>query len=462
MNVSELIKHKGQLSGADYGEIRVHDNMQTMIRLLNGNVVGNAASKTGGLSARVYKNGCWGMSSSPDKSSGGLSDVVKAAVDNASFLGARLQKTRHMLPEPTGIYNSDYRTKKPFASPQDKQDFLKSLDDYITSHYKNLMSRMVMFFGFDSEKTLVTSDGSESYTYVPRAHLYLSMALEKDGAPIDLMANTYGGLGQFEDFFGDPSKLYPVIDKLYEDVSKKREGVYPEAGLKECILAPDLAGILAHEAVGHTVEADSLSIGSIAADLLNKKVASDLVSIVDYANTAFGEICPVPIYVDDEGVKAEDAKLIENGVLVGYMHNRESAERHGVRPTGNGRAFEFGDEPLIRMRNTCILPGTSKLEDMIADVEDGYLLSHPSNGQADMTSEFMFGITMGYEIKNGKLGKAILDSTVSGVAFDMLKTVTAVSNDIQWISSGFCGKKQRASVGMGGPAIRCKISIGGK
>ena len=114
------------------------------------------------------------------------------------------------------------------------------------------------------------------------------------------------------------------------------------------------------------------------------------------------------------------------------------------------------------MRNTAIMPGDSKLEEMIASVEDGYYLMKPGNGQADSTSEFMFAVNQGYEIKNGKLGKAIMDTTISGVAFDMLKTVDMVSDDMTWVSSGMCGKKQPMPVGMGGPALRCKVNIGGR
>lgn len=92
----------------------------------------------------------------------------------------------------------------------------------------------------------------------------------------------------------------------------------------------------------------------------------------------------------------------------------------------------------------------------------GYYLINPSNGQADATSEFMFGVTLGYEIKNGKLGKAIKETTVSGVAFDLLKTISMVSDEINWSCAGMCGKKQMIPVGMGGPAIKCKVNIGGK
>ncbi len=99
---------------------------------------------------------------------------------------------------------------------------------------------------------------------------------------------------------------------------------------------------------------------------------------------------------------------------------------------------------------------------MIASVDDGYYLIDSGNGQADLTGEFMFGVTMGYEIKKGKLGRAILGTTVSGVAFEMLKSVDMVSDTVTWSSSGFCGKKQPMAVGMGGPQLRCRLNIGGR
>ena len=106
--------------------------------------------------------------------------------------------------------------------------------------------------------------------------------------------------------------------------------------------------------------------------------------------------------------------------------------------------------------------GTIYFCDHEIEGDDGYYLMSTGNGQADLTGEFMFGITMGYEIKNGKLGKAILDTTVSGVAFDMLNTATMVSDSVTWTPNGTCGKKQPMAVSMGGPAIKCKINMGGR
>ena len=109
-----------------------------------------------------------------------------------------------------------------------------------------------------------------------------------------------------------------------------------------------------------------------------------------------------------------------------------------------------------------VLPGKDKLEDIIASVDDGYYLIDTGNGQADTTGECMFSVTMGYEIKKGKLGRALFDTTITGVAFDMLKTVDMVGNEVTWTSSGFCGKKQPMPVGLGGPELRCKVTVGGK
>jgi len=243
---------------------------------------------------------------------------------------------------------------------------------------------------------------------------------------------------------------------------QKSVGVHAKAGYHDVVLDADLAGILAHEAIGHTTEADLVMGGSVAGDYLNKTVASDLVTLIDYAHTNDNKICPVPVFVDDEGTKAQDVTIIQDGVLKSYMHNKDSAHELNMNITGNARAYRYSDEPLIRMRNTAIKPGQDKLNDMISSIDDGYYLTRSSNGQADSTSEFMFGVVMGYEIKNGKIKQAIKDTTISGIAFDVLKTVTMISDEMVWSSGGMCGKKQIIPVGMGGPAIKCKLNIGGR
>lgn len=446
----------------DYTELRAQKNTQKVVGLLNGSMISNTVASVGGVSARVYKNGAYGFASSPDYTEESLKSVVAAATENAEFLDGR-QKLCKPAFTPVKAFTQPLNYAKEDATSQ-KQiiEFLSQLDAHIAEKYPKLQSRYVVAPVLNMEKLLITSDGVVSHNYAPRSNVMVQFTMNgTDGAPVELF-EAFGGFGNFDDWFTDPSKLYEKLETLYKQICDKASAVYAEAGLKDCVMHPSLAGILAHEAVGHTVEADFVHSGSVGGPYLNKRVASDLITMVDFANTAMGKQTNIPVYVDDEGTPARDAMLIENGILKGYMHNKESALSFGVEPTGNARAYQFSDEPLIRMRNTAILPGSDKLEDMISAVDDGYYLMNTGNGQADATGEFMFGVTMGYEIKHGKLGRAIKDTTVSGVAFEMLKTVDMVSDDIQWSASGMCGKKQMIPVSMGGPSLKCKINIGGR
>jgi TldD protein len=202
--------------------------------------------------------------------------------------------------------------------------------------------------------------------------------------------------------------------------------------------------------------------GAVTRDLVGQPVASELITMIDFAHTFQGQEVMIPVYVDDEGVLARDAVLIQDGRLNEFMNSRETAAQLGIASTGSARAYGPNDEPLVRMRNTAILPGRQKLASMIADVEDGYLLMKTSNGQADSTTEFMFGVSLAYEIRNGVLGSAIRDTTLSGSAIQVLQSVDAVSDDMHWSCAGYCGKKQPMVVSMGGPALRARAHLGGE
>ena len=443
-------------------EIRAHLNTNHKVSLLSGNLVTNTRSTASGLSARVFKNGYWGLSAGSDYDEAGVKAVLEAADKNAEFLSANAKKKSSRL-APGDIVNIPL-TRDYVDTPQKLYiDFAKELDEYIKNKYPNLSSRAVSVTADSMEKLLYTTSGSFAHTIAPRVYVYIIMAAEaEDGSTIELFDAVNGGEGYFTDYFTTHDKCFEAADKLYEKVMRKCEGIFPEAGTADVILDASLAGMLAHEAVGHTVEADLVLGGSVAGSNLGKQVASEMVNLVDFANTALGSPVPLPMFTDDEGVKATDEVIIKDGILTGFMNNRETAAHFGMTPHGNARAHGFADEPIIRMRNTAILPGKDKLEDMIASIDKGYYLTDTGNGQADTTGEFMFGINMGYEIVNGKLGRPIRDTTISGVAFDMLKTVTMLSDELHWESSGYCGKKQMIPVGVGGPAVKCKVNIGGR
>jgi TldD protein len=431
----------GQYSGLipEYTELRAQENANCIIGILNGNITANARSAQSGISARAYKDGVWGFASTPETSDAAIKHILEQAVMNARFLASKSgQNVVQALPSRPGAVDKDFTTKKTRLGQKELIEFAKALDEYCVKRYPWLASRVINISCLDMEKTLFSSDGANAYSLIPRSNIIVSMTKVENNEPIDLI-RVFGGFGQFEDVYQKPEDLFEKIDELAGELEKKAKGVYAKPGTHDVVLGPDLAGILAHEAIGHTVEADLVMGGSVAADMMGKQAASPLVSMVDFANTAMGKTCPVPLWIDDEGVDAHDAVLIDKGELKSYMHNKFSAQHLGMQITGNARAFGFYDEPLIRMRNTAILPGTSKLSGMIASIDKGYYFVRASNGQADSTSEFMFGVVMGYEIKNGKITDALRNTTISGIAFDMLKTISMVSDDMAWSCGGMCG-----------------------
>ena len=441
--------------------LRGHENRNRRVVLLKGNLVQNSRSDAAGISARVNNHGTFGFASIAEYTPEAAEKVIRAATENAIALGKHSGRN---IPLPASIGTGTVPLNAKIVDAEQKEliDMCRVLDDYIDRKYPDLTSRTVVYYEDSQDRIVYTSDAYNGHLVTPRCYVYVMMSAEtKDGVPVELF-KAFGGFGSFYDHFKEPEKMFPGIDELYRKLMDKKEGIYAEAGYKTVVLGGMMGGMLAHEAVGHTVEADLVRGGSVAGPNLNKRVGSDLVNLVDFAHTCNGAPAPLPVFLDDEGTKAEDVTLIKDGILVGYMNDRESAAEYGMKPAGNARGWSFADEPLIRMRNTCVLPGKNTVEELIASVDDGYYLIDSGNGQADLTGEFMFGVTCGYEIKNGKLGKALLDTTVTGVAFEMLKTVDMVSDKLEWSSSGFCGKKQPMAVGMGGPHMRCKIMIGGR
>jgi len=227
------------------------------------------------------------------------------------------------------------------------------------------------------------------------------------------------------------------------------------------ILDPGMVGLISHEAIGHMVEADFVLSGSIVKDKLDSMIASEKVTLIDSGRSPYSEGAAGTMAVDDEGVLAGDVVLIENGKLKSFLHNRETAFLFDTEPTGNARAFEYTDEPIIRMRNTFIKPGNDKLEDIIKETKYGYLVKGPRNGQADANGEFMFGAQELHLIQGGEITGLKRGATISGNAFDVLKSVDMVGNDFSYgIGTGYCGKFQIAKVDGGGPHLRCIATVG--
>jgi TldD protein len=446
-----------------YSEIRYQENRKLLLVLNNGELETNLTDTTRGVSARSFTGGYWGFSSYSNPSKDSALSTLRESTRNAKFLAGRSEKNASTIAfSQMGKFEKSYASTKSPMSTAIWLEFLKFLDAMVARKYPDLKSRQLRLQALDIEKHIVTSDGQEIHTMVPRAHFTVSMTKATKNGPIHFQ-DTRGGLGQLQDhFLVNPETFESWIDEIYQMTSRKADGIAPTAGPRDVILAPDLAAIVMHEAIGHATEADLVLAGSVAADQIERLIGSPLINFTDYAHTYAGKPCPQPVHVDDEGIEAENTSIIFNGVLKSYMNNRETAMHFEQKPTGHARAFTHADEPLIRMRNTVVHPGQSKIDQMIASIEDGYYLMKAGKGQADTTGEFMFAVGTGFEIKNGKLGRVLRDTSISGLAFDMLKSVSMVGDEFKWDTSGYyCTKKQMMPVGVGSPAIKCRVRVGG-
>ncbi|WP_158289955.1 TldD/PmbA family protein [Ramlibacter sp. WS9] len=445
----------------DYTETRRHELRKRRILMVDGNLTLNSQTTEAGASARTYRAGYWGFASTNDTSGASVERMKAQAGQNAQTM-ARFG-AKDTRPLPGGTYRGEHVFRgRPALSQADCVDRMTAIQVWCKQRYPELVSVRIGMQDEHHSKWVSTSTGSDVLNSIQRAACAVTFtAIGDSGTPVEL-SEPISAKGSLADLDLSVEALAGWLDELHGHLQAKRHAVAARGGQHTIVLAPELAGILAHEAMGHPCEADIVLGGAVTGDLVGQRIASELVSMIDVAHTFNGQEAMIPVYCDDEGTPARDAVLIKDGVLTDFMSSRETAQRLGLQPTGSARAYAPTDEPLVRMRNTVILPGTRKLAEMISEVDDGYYLMKTANGQADSTTEFMFGIPLAYEIKGGKLGRAIRDTTMSGSAIKVLQSADAVSDDMSWNCSGYCGKKQPMVVSMGGPALRVRAHLGGE
>jgi len=235
------------------------------------------------------------------------------------------------------------------------------------------------------------------------------------------------------------------------------------AGEFDVVLGPGWPGVMLHEAVGHGLEGDfNRKKTSAFSGLLGQQVAAKGVTVVD-DGTLPG--LRGSISIDDEGTPSRTTTLIEDGILVGYMQDRQNARLMGMRPTGNGRRQSFAHIPMPRMTNTYMLAGNTPPEEIIASVKNGLYAVSFGGGQVDITSgKFVFSCTEAYLIENGKVTAPVKGATIIGNGPDAMHRVSMIGNDLALDPGiGTCGKQgQGVPVGVGQPTLRLdRITVGG-
>lgn len=356
-----------------------------------------------------------------------------------------------------------YGTDDPLnsLSEADKISFLQQIDSIAraTSPYvQQVMANMVAVH----EIILVVDErGRMTADVRPLVRTNVSVIVERNG---QTESATAGGGGRFNlDFFLNGNKAQEYAEEAVRKALINLDAEAAPAGNMTVVLGNGWPGVLLHEAIGHGLEGDFNRKGTSAfAGRIGEQVAAKGITVVDDGTL---EQRRGSLSVDDEGTETQCTTLIEDGILKGYLFDRQNAALMGTQSTGNGRRQSYAHLPMPRMTNTYMRAGEYAPEEIIASVDKGIYAVNFSGGQVDITSgKFVFSASEAYLIENGKLGKPLKNTTLIGNGPDVLTRVSMVGNDLQLDTGiGVCGKDgQSVPVGVGQPTLRVDgLTVGG-
>ncbi|MFT6168642.1 MAG: TldD protein [Celeribacter sp.] len=333
-------------------------------------------------------------------------------------------------------------------------DFLRSLDPRVVQVSASIAASYQEVFILRPEGTLVSDQR-------PMARLNISVIVDKDGRRESGSAGGGGRTGLLGMLA--PAHWKSVAHEALRVACVNLDAVPAPAGVMDVVLGHGWPGILLHEAIGHGLEGDfNRKKTSAFAGLMGKQVAAKGVTVLDDGT--------IPdrrgsISVDDEGTPSAKNTLIEDGILVGYMQDRQNARLMGVEATGNGRRESYAHTPMPRMTNTYMLGGDTPPEDIVASLKDGIYAVGFGGGQVDITNgKFVFSCTEAYQVKNGVIGAPVKGATLIGDGATSLKHIRALGNDMALDPGmGNCGKAgQWVPVGVGQPTVMIsELTVGG-
>ena len=443
--------------GAEYVEVRAQTLFKTMLTVKEERVEAAKEGIENGVAIRVLVNGAWGFASSCALDAETLVDVVSEACRMAKAASQRLKNPIKL------VENKAYEDRvsaKPKKDPskisiEDKIRTTSAIAKTVLGYDKRVKSCTVDYLDLTGTSYFVNNEGA----YIEQDKLYVwsrILATVKEGEVFAFSREEVGSTSGYEVF--DVETPETVGERVAKRAIEQLKAKAPKGGTFPVVLGPNVVGVFVHEAFGHLAEADLTLSGSVLMDKLGKKVASEVVTIYDDGTIegAFGSF-----RYDDEGVPAQKTLLVKDGVIVGFMHNRETAQKFNVKSTGNARAEDFRVEPIIRMRNTFLAPRDHSLEELFEGIKFGYYFKSFRGGQANLDGTFQVGIQEGYEIVKGEVGEPVRNASISGNTLETLHKVDAVGKDFE-LWPGRCGKGQTAFVCDGGPHIRVKgVLVGG-
>jgi len=443
--------------GADDGELFLERRRSEALVFDDGRVKTASYDASEGFGLRAVNGETTGYAHSTEITEA----AIKRAVKTARLAVGDGGGTWAEAPAPTN--QRLYTDKNPMddASFPVKIDTLREIDEFARALDKRVIQVSATIAASIQEIEILRPEGHIIRDVRPMSRVNISVIVEENGRR---ESGSMGGGGRAGlTLLIDRTHWEPVAREALRIALVNLSAVPAPAGQMDIVLGNGWPGILLHEAVGHGLEGDFNRKGTSAfSGLIGQQVAAKGVTVVDDGT--------IPdrrgsISFDDEGTVSGRNVLIEDGILVGYMQDRQNARLMGVAPTGNGRRESYAHAPMPRMTNTIMQGGTTDPQDIIAELKDGIYAVGFGGGQVDITNgKFVFSCTEAYRVENGKIGAPVKGATLIGDGPAAMKQIRAIGNDMALDPGiGNCGKAgQWVPVGVGQPTLLIGgLTVGG-
>jgi TldD protein len=445
------------LAGADDGELFLEYRQSEMFVFDNGRLKQATYDTAQGFGLRAVKGEAVGYAHASDVSEAALARAAEAVRAVQGGYSGRYAEA------PARTNARLYGDDNPLAAPsfETKVRLLEQIDAYARARDPRVRQVSVSFGASWQVVEILRADGASYRDVRPLTRVSVSV-VAGEGERQETGSHGYGGREGYERFIADEA-WKGAADDAVRQALVNLDSVPAPAGEMDVVLASGWPGVMLHEAVGHGLEGDfNRKKTSAFSGLMGQQVAAKGVTVVDDGtmHQRRGSLT-----IDDEGTPTNRTVLIEDGVLVGYMQDRQNARLMNMRPTGNGRRESYAHVPMPRMTNTTMLAGGRDPAEIIASVQNGIYAVSFGGGQVDITSgKYVFQCTEAYKLENGKIGAPVKGAMLIGNGPTDLHRVSMIGNDLALDPGiGTCGKNgQGVPVGVGQPTLRMdRITVGG-
>ncbi|CAN5705367.1 metalloprotease TldD [soil metagenome] len=449
------------LQGADDGELFVERSESESFLFDDGRLKSAAYDSSEGFGLRVVAGETAGYSHSSEISEASIrraaasASLAKRGYDGVSGSDEAPRATN------TKLYGEDDPTASPAFS--EKVALLQEIDAWCRARDPRVVQVMASMSGERRTVEILRADGRLIRDVRPLSRINVQVTVEKDGRRENGFTGAGGSAG-FENWIS-AANWQEQAEEALRQALMNLDAVPCPAGEMDVVLGAGWNGILLHEAVGHGLEGDFNRKGTSAfAGRIGEQVAARGVTVFDDGSLPGRR---GSLTVDDEGTPTERTVLIEDGILVGYMHDRMSARLMGMKAGGNGRRQSYAHMPMPRMTNTGMDNGTTNTprSEMIEATKRGLYCANFGGGQVDITNgKFVFQCTEAYLIEDGKITSPVKGATLIGDGPSALTRITMIGNDFDFDPGvGVCGKSgQSVPVGVGQPSLKITgLTVGG-